>query len=506
MAARTKVFISYKRNREPDEPLARRIFQHLKANHDVFIDTEMQVGEKWAERIRSEIAQARYLIVLLTADSIQSQMVVEEIRIAEAIRRETQSDFPSVLPIRVAYTQALPYELGSLLNQIMYASWQSVADTPALLTQLEQVIAGKNPALPHPPTAEPPQPAADIPFPSANPRAPLEAPEGTMAPASPFYVERLCDRIARDEQTQKAYTLTIKGPRQMGKSSLLGRVMSNAIERGMRVAFLDFQSFGQEAMDDAALFYPQFCYLIEDALDIPFKSEEFMQAPLTAPMKCKRFMERHVLPACGEQGLILAMDEADRMLDSHWRSDFFGMLRAWHNLRSTSAKWGRFSLAMAISTEPALLIDNISQSPFNVGRPIDLEDFTLTELRGANLAHGSPLGEAELVKLHQLVTGQPYLCRKALYLLCQGRYGFATLEAEADSEGGPFGDHLRAQLIRLGRRPEVLNALATALSSGKCPDEMRMRLMAGGLIVERNGRVEARCPLYQRYFTRVLRG
>lgn len=328
-----------------------------------------------------------------------------------------------------------------------------------------------------------------------------------MAPASPFYVERLCDRIARDEQTQAAYTLTIKGPRQMGKSSLLSRVMNTAIERGMRVAFLDFQSFGQEAMDDAALFYPQFCYLIEDALDIPFQSEAFMQAPLTAPMKCKRFMERHVLPACGEQGLLLAMDEADRMLDSHWRSDFFGMLRAWHNLRSTSpAKWGRFSLAMAISTEPALLIDNISQSPFNVGRTIDLEDFTLAEVRCANTAHGSPLGEAELVKLHQLVAGQPYLCRKALYLLCQGRYSFAALEAEADSEGGPFGDHLRAQLIRLGRRPEVRAALYTALSTGKCPDEMRMRLMAAGLIVEQNGRLQARCPLYQRYFTRVLRG
>lgn len=506
MARGKRIFISYKRDRQPDEPLAHQIFERLKQSHDVFIDTEMRVGEKWAERIRAEIGQCQYLIVLLSADAIQSQMVIEEVRIAEAVRRETQSDFPAVLPVRVAYTQGLPYELGGMLNQIQYALWQSDADTASLLTQLEQVIAGHQ-TLPQPPDSTPQPPPADIPFPSANPRAPLEAPEGTMASTSPFYVERLCDRIARDEQAQKTYTLTIKGPRQMGKSSLLGHVMGTAIERGGQVAFLDFQSFGQVALDDANLFYPQFCFLIEDALDLPSRSEEFMKVPLAAPAKCTRFMERHVLPACGDSGLLLAIDEADLLLQSPWRSDFFGMLRAWHGLRSTSPqKWGRLRLAMVISTEPALLIDSLIQSPFNVGRTIDVEDFTLAEVRAANMAHGSPLGETELVKLHQLVGGQPYLCRKALYLMCQRRYSFTALEAEADSEGGPFGDHLRAHLIRLGRRPEVRAALYAALSTGKCPEEMRLRLMAAGLIIERNGKVEARCPLYRHYFMRVLRG
>jgi hypothetical protein len=38
-------------------------------------------------------------------------------------------------------------------------------------------------------------------------------------------------------------TITIKGPRQMGKSSLLSRVMEAARAQGKLVAFLDFQLF-----------------------------------------------------------------------------------------------------------------------------------------------------------------------------------------------------------------------------------------------------------------------
>ena len=50
-----KIFISYKRNIEPDTPVATAVYEALRQEHDVFIDTTIQVGEKWAERIQKGI-------------------------------------------------------------------------------------------------------------------------------------------------------------------------------------------------------------------------------------------------------------------------------------------------------------------------------------------------------------------------------------------------------------------------------------------------------------------
>lgn len=51
MTAKKKIFISYKRNVEPDEPVALEIFSNLSKEHDVFIDLKMMVGTKWSREI-----------------------------------------------------------------------------------------------------------------------------------------------------------------------------------------------------------------------------------------------------------------------------------------------------------------------------------------------------------------------------------------------------------------------------------------------------------------------
>lgn len=50
-----KIFISYKRNVGPDTPVATAVFEALRQEHEVFIDTTIQVGEKWAQRIQKAI-------------------------------------------------------------------------------------------------------------------------------------------------------------------------------------------------------------------------------------------------------------------------------------------------------------------------------------------------------------------------------------------------------------------------------------------------------------------
>ena len=46
--AQSRIFISYKRGVEPDEPIAGEVYQALSTDHDVFIDQTMPVGTPWA--------------------------------------------------------------------------------------------------------------------------------------------------------------------------------------------------------------------------------------------------------------------------------------------------------------------------------------------------------------------------------------------------------------------------------------------------------------------------
>ncbi|MEM9274292.1 MAG: TIR domain-containing protein [Cyanobacteria bacterium P01_F01_bin.143] len=137
-----RIFISYKRGVEPDESLALAVFQALSQQHKVFIDQEsMEVGDRWAERIETEIRQADFFIVFLSEASVQSDMVKGEIEIAYNLARE-QSDHPKILPVRVAYQAALPYPLNSYLNGINWIMWQALPDTSCLIRELQQKIPG----------------------------------------------------------------------------------------------------------------------------------------------------------------------------------------------------------------------------------------------------------------------------------------------------------------------------------------------------------------------------
>lgn len=182
-----KVFISYKRNVEPDHPFAHDLYHRLSQNHQTFLDEEkILVGQRWAERIKTEIEASDFLVLLISKYSIESGMVVEEIKIAEAARKRNGK--PAVLPVRVAYDGELPYDIGALLNPLQYLMWSS-ENSSEVINKIERALQGDTEQLlVVDPNKKLPPISDEIPLPSANPKAPLEAPEGTMAATSPYYI------------------------------------------------------------------------------------------------------------------------------------------------------------------------------------------------------------------------------------------------------------------------------------------------------------------------------
>jgi hypothetical protein len=182
------------------------------------------------------------------------------------------------------------------------------------------------------------------------------------------------------------------------------------------------------------------------------------------------------------------------------------MLRSWHNSRAAKPAWRQLDLALVTSTEPYQLIANLNQSPFNVGQIITLDDFTPNEAHALNDLHGLPLDVAGEARLNRLLGGHPYLTRRALYLLASGRSAAEALFAEATTERGPFGDHLRYHLFRMQGQPELVQGLVQVLEQGRCGDEtVFWRLHGAGLVRGEAQSARMRNQLYAEFFGTHLR-
>ncbi|HEX5749279.1 MAG TPA: AAA-like domain-containing protein [Archangium sp.] len=524
-----RVFISYKRDVTPDQDLAQALYKALKASHEVFIDTSMLVGEKWVERIDAEIRQADFFIALLSPFSVNSEMAQTEIELA--YRLQTQRSQPVLLPIRVAYHERLPPPLSGYLSAINWALWEGPEDTPRLLEQLGKVMSGglqRGSAPAAPPTAtsfqeHPPElleqlaramgggaPAGSVVLSQPLPSAPLELDEtleGAMDTQSAFYVVRDADgTVTRAVSQKQGATVTIKGARQMGKSSLLMRGMASALESGKRVAYLSFQEFDTQTFSDPDLFFQRFCITLSDQLELENQVETYWKKPMGSSQRCGLYMSGHVLKNL-DAPLVLGLDEVETLFELPFGTDFFGMLRSWHNNRAlpTTPVWKKLGIVLVTSTEPFLFIKNLTQSPFNVGQTVELGDFSPEQVAELNRRHGSPLGPKQEQELFTLLGGHPYLIRKALYLLAIRSLSVEELFTQAAEDRGPFGDHLRHLLFRLGSQPQLKAGLREVLQRNVCPDEgVFIRLRSAGLVRQEGASVLPRCELYRRYFRERL--
>lgn len=510
------IFISYKRGTELDEPLAGELYRRLSAaGHQVFRDQDsLIVGQPWARAIQAHLESCDYLVLLLSAAAAASEMVAEEVRLARRAQA-ARGIVDGILPVRVAFAGELPYHLGAALSGIQHATWSGHPDTEHLAAALLDAMAQGGPGAgddvwrrsPAIPPAGPADAAAGRPAAACNPIAPLEQ-AGAAMPDSPYYVERHADTLAARECRAHAFTLVIRGPRQVGKSSLLGRILGDARRGEQAVVAIDLQRFADATRADADTLLREFCAEIEYQLQLPSNVDDFWEthARRDPGTRATRYLEREVLPALGGRKLVVGLDECDTLLDQPGGRLFFPLLRSWVNQArgKNPPHWAPFNLMMVVGTEPAMLISDLNQSPFNVGTTIEIDDFDEREVDALQARYGTPIAAAvDRARFYELLRGHPFLTRLALNQIAEGRWRYPAEDGNADSESGIFGDHLRTLLARVNFAG-LGEALRRLLAGQPAPDDHRRRLLEGGLIVERQGRIAARNGLYGRYFGRVL--
>lgn len=504
--ARVRVFLAYQRGVQPDQEVALKVAQALSADYAVFFDQAKEIDKQWVERLQGELSQADYAIFFFSAESIHSEVVLQQLEMAQGMGRAQQL---RLLPVHLGYEVGVTRRAA--LESLNWAFWESREDTPRLIQELKLAVAGGKLPLTADEVAKQGQAKRQAPFdmggvwpfarptPSIEPMT-LQLPDGALAPDSPFYVEREADELARAAIARQGVTITIKGARQMGKSSLLQRLAQTAGQMGKRFVWLDCELL-HGPQKEAKSFLGNFCDAFTDEVGLDISAP----ATITSAWRCTRYVGREILSRL-EQPCVLALDNAESLFDTTYRNAFFSMLRTWHNNRASKAKWKRLDLVVVTSTEPYYFIDNMHQSPFNVGEVIELQDFTPTQVADLNQRHDAPLTAKEEQQLMKLAHGHPYLVRRALYLVASQRMTVTDLFAHASDQRGPFGDHLRALLWLLHTYDKTLRtAMQQVVRDHNCPDEaLFFRLRGAGLVRREQEAVVPRCLLYGDFLRKYL--
>lgn len=488
LASALNIVILYKRKAQPDDQVLRMLeskFEEM--GHKLFIDRHLKIGVEWAKAIEEKIRAADAVIAILSDAAIGSEMLEYELETAfDECRKRGK---PYLLPVRVGTDKAVDGAIGSFVNSLNFTVWNGPQDDARVVAELVSSVT------------EPPKPKQDL--------FQLEPIGGAVSPDSPFYIERSSDAEFLQAIRNHESIILVKGPRQMGKTSMIGRGVKLVNELGYRTTMTDFQKLSTSQLASEDLFYKLISATLAKRLGFQYDFEAEWIDVFGANMNMDNFL-RSILES-SDVPLVWFMDEADKLFGVPFASDFFGLVRSWHNCRATepNGPWNKLTIVIGYATEAHLFIQDLNQSPFNVGRQLELDNFNVDEMEELNRRHGSPIGSrSDLERLHELIGGQPFLTRRAFDVLSRKIMDFSALVDNADRDEGPFGDHLKRILVSVSQMPSVLEALRASLSNPELRDtDGYHRLLAAGIVKQTGDRsVKLRCDLYRSYLSHHLAG
>ncbi|MFS8116873.1 MAG: AAA-like domain-containing protein [Microcoleus sp.] len=333
---------------------------------------------------------------------------------------------------------------------------------------------------------------------------PLEYPGSPVPLGSPFYIPHpLIQELAYQEIAKPGSVLRIKAPRKMGKSSLLLRILDRANSLGCRTVSLDFQQAEEAVLDNLDKFLRWFCANISRHLELPPLLDDYWDEDMGSKVSCTIYLQQYILTQINSP-LVLALNEVNRIFEyPKIAREFLPLLRSWHEEAKRTETLGKLRLIVLHSTEIYIPL-KLTESPFNVGLPLQLPYFTEEQIVALAQRYGLDWTDTpDAERLMAMVGGHPYLVRLAFYHLCQKAVTLDMLLQEAPTIGGIYKDYLRSFWVTLQEAPELAIALKQVVKSERGVELdpiVASKLVSMGLIHIDNNRCTLSCELYRLYF------
>ncbi|WP_013324115.1 AAA-like domain-containing protein [Gloeothece verrucosa] len=333
-------------------------------------------------------------------------------------------------------------------------------------------------------------------------------PDGPIAFDSPLYIERPpIEKLAYQEINQRGCVLRIRAPKEMGKSSLVVRLLALAKQQHYYTVKLNCNQIDYNHLTDLNKFLRCFCNGVAKELGIEPKLDDNWDEEIGSKLSCTFYFKNYLLKQINHP-LILVLEEVDCLFEyPQLAQEFFPLLRSWYEEARRDTDWQKLRLIVVYSTEAYISID-LNRSPFNVGLPLRLPEFTRQQIQELAKRYGLDwYSTQEASQLMSVVGGHPLLIQITLYYICSQQIPLNNILQEALVNGGIYRYHLWRHWVKLQENPSLLEAYAKvvrAQTSISLNPLETYKLESLGLITYKGNNVIPSCELYRNYFLRQL--
>lgn len=320
--------------------------------------------------------------------------------------------------------------------------------------------------------------------------------------------------------------------RQMGKSSLRVRAMRQLQAEGIVCAFIDLTGIGKEDVTPEKWYAGMINSLVSSCQlsnKINWRNWWRDRRDLLSPLqRFSLFIEEVILVEI-PQSLVIFIDEIDRVLSMNFSADeFFALIRWFYNQRVDNSLYRRLTFALLGVATPSDLIADKTQTPFNIGKAINLAGFKLDEVQplidGWQGRVANP--EKVIAEILDWTGGQPFLTQKLCKLVLEneldrvkhrgteGFEGLVRLRVVENWESQDEPEHLKTIRDRLLRNQQKAGQLLglyqqilapanppqpqKGVIADSSPEQTELRL--SGLVVQHQGKLQVYNRIYAEVF------
>jgi len=236
---------------------------------------------------------------------------------------------------------------------------------------------------------------------------------GTLSVSAPSYVQRAADQELPENLRDREYCYILT-TRQMGKSSLMVRTAAKLQESGICTAVIDLTALFEKGIKPESWYMGQIREIVGQLCPgFDYINWWKGHAHLSEIHRYVMFLSEVLLETVSAP-VVLFIDEIDLTLQLPFGDDFFAAIRSLYNRRASQQDLHRLTFTLLGVASPSDLIRDVKRTPFNIGKRVELSDFTFEEAQrlAVGLAPNIELGVEMLRQIIFWTGGHPYLTQK----------------------------------------------------------------------------------------------
>jgi len=331
-------------------------------------------------------------------------------------------------------------------------------------------------------------------------------PGGQMPLDSPLYINRPpLESCCYKAIQQPGAMINIRAPKQMGKSSLMIRILAYARALGYDTVSVSLQLADVEIFQNLERFLQWFCTRVSKKLGKTKAIASFWDNHLGSKSNTTDYFEDFLLANLSHP-LVIAIDELNQFFAyPNMASEFLAMLRSWSEQAKESFvnyPWHNLRLVTVHSTESEMPV-SMNQSLLNAGLVIELPEFTPEQVQDLAQRYGRLLTLPQTEQLITLLGGHPYRLQLAFYHLQQQTITLEQLLQDSAIAVALYAEHLEQKWWNLQRYPDLWSSFTQIVrQSGvvDCEAQQGPHLHRMGLVHLEGFQASLACELFRPFF------